>query len=109
MRVDRHVQRRQIREVPHDVRLGQLGQRQAERRPRPPAGSSSASGATARREPETARRRDQAWKVRTAVQWHGCYALIGFAHERMKVIAIATVELTVSIEPCLDCLCLAIR
>ena len=56
MRVDRHVQGRQVGEMPHDVRLGQLRQRGGSR-PCAAAGNQLVDRrAAARRRPATARR-----------------------------------------------------
>jgi hypothetical protein len=65
VRIDRHVQRRQVREVPHDIRLGQLRQRRRSVRQQL-GGSSSLRAAAARRRPATAPRGGPAWTTRTA-------------------------------------------
>ena len=75
VRVDRHVQRREVREVPHHVQLGQLRQRRRRVGRCASAGSSSSSGTlghVARRQPRAAAA--GLARVRTAVAWLGCYA-----------------------------------
>ena len=74
VRVDRHVERREVDEVPHQFRLGQLRQRR--RRGGQRLGRQQFRDGPARHvalgEPD--RRGSRAWKARTAVWSHACFA-----------------------------------
>ena len=76
MRVDRHVHGRQVGEVANDVGFGQFRQWRRRTRPGPRAATARRFPAHPHRRPAAANCVGRAGRVRTSVEWLGCYAWI---------------------------------